>query len=485
MSLDNIPPARMHRLSEGQFVLVNSSNVMIRIKDNVFAVSKAFLFDSGRKGGFVTKPAGGTCASLPKADDLKAESRKKSSLKTATFYTEGVKILFDLEETNNSKGCSGPFRESSAGGALISTTDGLQLEQFRKDGSVSLFVDQIARSRRASEVAALYGQMPALVRDLMAKETCTRVLSRFIAIVSGAIIKKVMQLTLNKLGSPPTRFVFLTMGSEARLEQTLKTDQDNAILYEDVTSSGEVVQSYFLKFGEIACGLLNQVGYAHCTGGLMAMNPKWCQPLNAWKKYFSNWIHCTGPEDLLHASIFFDFRGAYGDKHLASGLRDHLFEELDRWPGFFPHLIENALYFKPPSGKFATFTLTPKRACRNSLNIKSAMSPIVDFTRVYALKHGVRETNTWERIRQLRLKRVLTHKEAEELERAYSALMRLRLMCQVTAGTEDEPKPDNCINPRSITSIDQAMLKEILRQARKFQIKMKYDFTGGCPVTCI
>jgi CBS domain-containing protein len=269
------------------------------------------------------------------------------------------------------------------------------------------------------------------------------------------------------------------MGSEGRQEQTLKTDQDNAIVYREPSpEKTEIASRYFLNFGTMACDLLNQVGYDFCTGEVMAKNQQWSQPLNQWKSYFSDWIHAAEAEDLLQASIFFDFSFGYGDASLIGELRQHLFHSLKGWSGFFRHMTENALHFKPPLGFFRNFVVESKGRHRNAFDIKSAMTPIVDFARVYALKNNIEETNTLERLDQLRVKKVVTLQEYEELEKAYSFLMQLRFVRQITAVMDEHGKPDNYINPKKLTHIEQTMLKEIFKRIEKFQAKMNFEFIG-------
>lgn len=328
-------------------------------------------------------------------------------------------------------------------------------------------------------IIARHHQLADLVRSLIHNGATAKNVTLFITTVSDTILNKLMSMTLDEMGPPPVPFVFMIMGSEGRHEQTLKTDQDNAIVYQDPKpEAAEAVGSYFLKFGEIACGLLDRVGYDFCTGGVMAKNPRWCQPLSQWKTYFSDWIHAAEAEDLLQASIFFDFRHGFGNEALIVALRKHLFASLDGWSGFFRHMTENALNFKPPLGFFRNFVVESKGRHRNALDIKSAMTPVVDFARVYALKHGVEETNTLERLEQLRIKKVITLAEYEELEKAYSFLMQLRFVRQITAVVDDNSKPDNYINPKKLTQIEQTTLKEIFKRIEKFQGKMNFDFIG-------
>jgi CBS domain-containing protein len=341
-------------------------------------------------------------------------------------------------------------------------------------------IREISAAKNMEEIIDRHDKLPRQIKSLISSVATAKNLTRFITTVSDTILKRILGFTLESLGTPPARFVFMVLGSEGRREQTLKTDQDNAIVYEDVSAASEpAVQSYFLKFGEMACNLLNEAGYAFCTGGVMAKNPKWCRPLSAWKRYFSKWIHAAEAEDLLQASIFFDFNGAYGDMALIDNLRKHLFASLEGWSGFFRHLTENAIYFKPPIGFFRNFVVESKGEHRNKFDIKSAMTPIVDFARTYALKNKIEETNTLERLYQLQIKNVLKRGEYEELEKAYSFLLQLRFVRQVTAMVDESSQPDNYINPKKLTRIEQKMLKEIFSRIENFQSKLEVEFIGA------
>lgn len=347
-------------------------------------------------------------------------------------------------------------------------------------GQSPLFmIREISEAENMQEIISIHGRLPALVKSLITGGARAENVTRFITTVSDAILKKIMAFTVEEMGPAPAKFVFMILGSEGRREQTLKTDQDNAIVYEDVAPAmQEQVAEYFLAFGDTACTLLDLAGYDFCTGDVMAKNPKWCQPLSAWKNYFSNWIHAAEPQNLLQASIFFDFRYGYGDVDIINSLRRHLFESLSGWSGFFRHLTENALHFRPPLGFFRNFVVESEGKHRNEFDIKSAMTPIVDFARIYALKNKIEQTNTLDRINELRLKKVLSRQEYEEIEKAYSFLMQLRFVRQVTAVIDEKSKPNNYINPKKLTRIEQKMLKEIFKRIEKFQTKIEFEFIG-------
>ena len=341
-------------------------------------------------------------------------------------------------------------------------------------------VREIAGAKLINQVVQIRRQVPRLVQTLINTGAKAQNITRFLTTVSEAILDKIIGFALDEIGPPPSRFVFMVLGSEGRKEQTLKTDQDNAIIFEDVAdSSRDDVMSYFLSFGEKVCTWLNEAGYDFCKGGVMAQNPQWCQPISKWKRYFSEWIHTAEPEALLQASIFFDFRGVYGDLDLTAELRDHLFASLDGWPGFFRHMAENALFFTPPIGFFRNFLVESKGEHRDTFNIKAAMQPVVDYARIYALHHKIDETNTFERIDQLASRKKITAAEHDELETAYSYLLQQRFANQVKLAMDEDSEPDNYINPKHLSRIEQTMLKEIFKRIEKFQGKLSFDFTGA------
>ena len=340
-------------------------------------------------------------------------------------------------------------------------------------------VREISAAKLINQIVQIRQQVPRLVQTLINTGAKAQNITRFFTTVSESILIKIIGFALDELGAPPAKFVFMVLGSEGRQEQTLKTDQDNAIIFEDVAGDArEEVSAYFLSFGEKVCTWLNDAGYDFCKGGVMAKNPRWCQPLSRKKKYFTEWIHTAEPKDLLQASIFFDFRGAYGEMGLVEALRKHLFASLDGWPGFFRYMAENALYFTPPIGFFRNFLVESKGEHRDTFNIKAAMQPVVDYARIYALNHNIDETNTFERINQLLNLEKISIQEHDELETAYSYLMQQRFATQVKNAMEENGKPDNYINPKHLSRIEQTMLKEIFKRIEKFQGKLGFDFTG-------
>jgi CBS domain-containing protein len=341
-------------------------------------------------------------------------------------------------------------------------------------------IQEIGHSSSPEQLQNIHSRLPGMLIEPIKNGAQPETLTNLITMVSDAVMDKVVSFTVEQAGPPPCDFAFIIMGSEGRNEQTLKTDQDNAIIYQDLDDPSEAERAgqYFLDLAAQICGWLDQAGFAFCEGNNMAQNPTWCQPLSVWKTYFYRWIHAANPEDLLNSSIFFDFRWAWGSKTLTEELTDYLFESLGGWSGFFRNMADNALYFKPPLGFFRNIVVQSKGEHKDSFDIKRAMMPIIDFARIYALKLGIRETNTLLRLEQIQQNRLLTKEEYDDIVQSYRYLMNLRFIRQITAITEESGRADNFINPKQLSRIDQTMLKEIFKRIEGIQQKMGIEFTG-------
>ncbi|MFO8032743.1 MAG: DUF294 nucleotidyltransferase-like domain-containing protein [Desulfohalobiaceae bacterium] len=357
----------------------------------------------------------------------------------------------------------------------IATEQDLLMAQGR---SPVYLMREIQLADSVQELRARQRQLPGLIKSLIDSGAKANHLNRIITEISDAILKKIIRFALEEMQAPPVDFAFMIMGSEGRKEQTLKTDQDNAIVFRDVPEEQEKeVQEYFLQLGEKICAWLDQAGYSFCEFEIMAQTPKWCQPLRVWKQYFRQWIHEAEPEALLHSSIFFDFRRGFGQKELLQELRDYLFQTLAGWIGFYRHFAENALHFKPPLDFFGNLVLQSKQGSKNYLDIKSPMRLIVDFARIYALQNKIETTNTLDRLEEIHLQGALDKQDYEELAHAYSFLMHMRLSHQAHLLVEENQPADNMILPKSLTHIERQALKEAFKRIRIAQGKMRMELT--------
>lgn len=335
--------------------------------------------------------------------------------------------------------------------------------------SYLFFVQRIEKSESVREVSMYRSKLLVFIKAVIDSGSNAQNITRMVTIISDTIAQKIISLAIEDVGIPPAKFVFMSMGSEGRKEQTLATDQDNAIIYEDVpVDRAEEARAYFSKLSERVCDGLNTAGYSFCKGGVMAKNPKWCQPLSVWKKYFSDWVGTANPQDLLDVNIFFDFKPVYGDESLTEDLQNHLYNIISGNNAFFVYLTQNALRIKPPIGQFKSSEV---------FDIKLALLPIVDLARIYALKNKIKSNNTIERLNRLYEKNVFSKSGYQDIVQAYSYLMQLRFAHQAKLLSDNIP-PDNNINPKYLTELEKTIVRRVLTQIEDFQSKLSLDFKG-------
>ena len=367
---------------------------------------------------------------------------------------------------------------TDSAGDITGVINSDELQSIQKY-SPSVLLREIRNSATPDEIIKLSAIQPFLITTLIESGAKPKNINHLTTSISDTILKKFIEFAISELGPPPAAFAFIVFGSEGREEQTLRTDQDNAIIYEDISPEREnSVREYFLALGEKVCTWLNNAGYSFCSGNNMAMNPEYSQSLSVWKQYFGKWIFSASGEDLLRTKIFFDFRCAYGDDILEHALREHLNEIVSENSRFFQFLARDILSMAPPIGRFGNFIVESSGVNRGSFDIKSSMMPIVDFARIYALKNKIKVANTMMRLDALRDLKILTDLNHQEMVQAYSYLMQIRLRIQAEAISRQVKKPDNFVCPKKLTSIEQQLLKEIFSQTKNFQLRLSYDFTG-------
>nr|WP_320193665.1 DUF294 nucleotidyltransferase-like domain-containing protein [uncultured Desulfobacter sp.] len=328
-----------------------------------------------------------------------------------------------------------------------------------------LFIKEINKATTYEEISKKQKQLPQSIYTLINEGAKAQNINNFVTAITDTILEKLIQFAIQKIGQPPVKFAFMVMGSEGRKEQTLKTDQDNAIIFEDVNEKDlESVNSYFLKLGEHVCNMLDQTGYDFCKGNIMAKNQKWCQPFSIWQKYFNKWIYNASPETLLKTSIFFDFRLGYGDISLVNKLRASLFDYLDDRKVFFRYMAENTSHFRVPIGFWGNFIVESKGELKNTFDIKKPMMLVVDFARIYALQNKISATNTMERLELLYKKKIINESDFNDMSHSYSYMMNLRFINQINRIINEARDPNNYINPKKLSRIDQKTLKEVFKK---------------------
>ncbi len=295
-----------------------------------------------------------------------------------------------------------------------------------------------------------------LIREGAKASTITRIITE----INDRLLKKILEITETRLGPPPLSYCWMVYGSEGRKEQTFKTDQDNAVIYEDPKGDSEDAVGYFSDFALQMRDALVRCGFPPCSADYMASNPKWCQPLSVWKKYFSDWIDKPTPEAILQSLIFFDFRAVHGNVLLAEKLRAFLGHEIKDKNIFLAHMAGIVVKKRPPLDFFRRFSGEKKGVHKGKFNIKiNGLCPIIDAARLSALEMRVYNTSTIERLTEIKDRHGTLSEFSDELEQAFEFLMSLRLRHQFQQ-IQEGIEADNFINPQCLSNMEKRLMKE-------------------------
>lgn len=269
----------------------------------------------------------------------------------------------------------------------------------------AVLIKAIKRAKKIKSIKQIRKSINHLLSAYLEQNIPLTLISKIISELNDACIKQVIKISLFKMPSrPPVKFTWLSLGSQGRGEQLLQTDQDNAMIFENVPEDKLAeTTAYFLKLSKIINKGLFNIGYDYCPAEMMASNPNWCHSLDQWKDTVSQWIINPGTDEILLSSIFFDFNITYGEVDLADQLSEHIFEITRNYPIFYLHLASGALQNPSPTGFFRRLLLEEDGEYKDTFDLKRrALMPLTDAARVLILSHSVKFiNNTAERYEKL------------------------------------------------------------------------------------
>ncbi len=322
-------------------------------------------------------------------------------------------------------------------------------------------------------------------------------------IVRDALTTRIMQFVEEEMiaegyGQPPVDYVWAGMGSEGRDEQTIITDQDNLLLYNDTNddfaskelkdkcyahlkgkdsalsrdtlTSKEYLDYYFEVFARKASDNLYTVGFERCKGGVMAINQKWRGSLKDWQARIEEGIIFEkGIFEPLDVIILTDARAIYGNYKLLDVFLDYFFSMITENKRFMKDFIKSAVLMPNALGFFGNFKVEKEGEFKGKFNLKLlGWAPLILSVRMTCLASGIYEKNTLKRIGILRGKKIINKDMEKKLIDAYLIFVRFRLMNQINAGKDIE-SISNYLKPDMLGQDEQEKLRRAMKTVESFQ----------------
>lgn len=358
---------------------------------------------------------------------------------------------------------------------VISMTD---IVRYESQNSL-LLVSSIFQQNSVEDLKAVSKQVKDCFVRMVSEDANAHMVGRAMSVIGSSFKQRLAELAEQELGPAPIPYCLLAMGSMARDEQLIVTDQDNALILDnsyDPALHGE----YFAQLAKFICDGLAECGYTYCTGDIMATNPEWRKTRSEWEECFANWIDDPTPERLLNSSIFFDLLGVHGRVKWAEQLSGFIVRRAKKNNRFLACMAYNAIRRTPPLGFFKDFVMEKDGRHRNSINLKRrGTAPMADLIRVHALAIGSRSQNSFERLDDINNAGILPKGRGMDLKDAMELIYMVRIRHQAL-DIENGEEPDNNIEPEEMSEFERRNLKaafQILSNAQNY-IKFRYQRSG-------
>ncbi|HWO96628.1 MAG TPA: DUF294 nucleotidyltransferase-like domain-containing protein [Bacillus sp. (in: firmicutes)] len=276
------------------------------------------------------------------------------------------------------------------------------------------------------------------------------------------VIKKAFDLSIARLnrGNPPCEYSWFITGSGGRFEQGLISDQDHGIVLEGETDE---MKEYFQALGEeLSCGL-NIIGYPYCEGNVMSSNPLWCKSLEGWEQQLLEWMEEESWESIRYLQIFYDARGIKGEGQLISRLKAFIYDFQKENPALLKRFMENVMHLKRAIGPLGQILVEEKGAHEGSIDLKhAAFLPYVNAIRLLAIKEGIVETSTLDRIDRLLEKGYGL--ELKNYKTNFSTLLDYRASLLSQVKTYEDT---HYLNIKNLSRVEKREIKQILKDGKR------------------
>lgn len=365
----------------------------------------------------------------------------------------------------------GVVDEKNALVGFINESDIIRLQ----NRSPQHLLKSIDEAENTETLRKIHAESEQLIVFLSRNGVGTTNLVQLIALINDQLTDRLIQLLKQEqfpdMGKNST---FMVLGSEGRREQTLKTDQDNAIIYADHVTAAELKE--IEDFSRELIKSLIAIGVPECPGGIMASNDFWRRSLSDWKHIVNVWIESPKSENILNFGMLSDMRGLCGDCHLEQELRNFILEKAQNNSIFMARMAQNVVNFSQPLGWFGRIKVERKGAHAGKIDLKKAgLFTLTEGVKTLALSVGIFGGSTLEKLSQLKARGVLDKGQAADIEAAFSLLTGMRLRFQIEAADAGE-EITNFVAPETLDRVEMGRLKQALEVVMAFIAILKQHF---------
>ncbi len=323
---------------------------------------------------------------------------------------------------------------------------------------------QIKKANSIEELKLASHDFINIIKKLHAKGTKVEYISKLISELNEKVYEKLYEMIVPQ--DLRKKACLIVMGSEGRKEQMLKTDQDNALIIENGTDIKQY-EKCMHKFTDT----LIEFGFPRCDGNIMVSNEYWRKSVDSYKGEIDRWLEAPTKDDYMNLAIFFDSISVTGNHELLVELKQMIFTKIKDRSVFMANFAKAALLFETPIGMFTNLI-----AKNNQIDMKKGgIFPIVQGIRSLSLENGIQETNTNNRIRELKKLKILDAKFANIIEEAFDTLLNIRVKERLRSIGHEEDA-NNFIDVQNLNQLESDLLKDSFKIVNKFKDFLTHHF---------
>ncbi|MGH2857723.1 MAG: putative nucleotidyltransferase substrate binding domain-containing protein [Solirubrobacteraceae bacterium] len=311
-------------------------------------------------------------------------------------------------------------------------------------------------------------RLPRLFSALVDAGVPSGELGRVLTLAHDAAVTRLIELSIAERGPAPAPWAWLDLGSAARREFTLASDQDNAMAYAPPPGTDAAgADAWFERLGADVNAGLERAGIGLDNSGVLARDRRWRMTKQAWIATFDDCLRTPDESHLIRATVAFDFRSIAGALSVTPELTARIRAAREHAP--LMALIARAAAGFPVA---LTFRGQLRTDDDGRLDVKrGAILPLVNVVRWHALAAGVTISATSDRLEAVAAVGALDRDDAAALAEALEVIARVRFEHHARLIAEGRPC-DNRVDPGELAPIARNDLREALNAVRRAQRRL-------------
>ncbi|GFE56195.1 putative nucleotidyltransferase substrate binding domain-containing protein [Geobacter sp. AOG1] len=291
----------------------------------------------------------------------------------------------------------------------------------------------------ADEMAAGYRHGKQLAADYFEQRGSVLVVQSFCSTLQDLLIRRALVLAgewmaRSGFGSPPVPYCWFAFGGAGRAEGTIAGECDALLVHGEL--NGEHA-AYFAGFSLRVIAILENCG-VKSVAGITPVHPSWRGSINEWR---SRLIEGAAGEKMLedHSFLarFADLRLVSGDSALYGETMNLIRSLFDFNRRGFDEVARGAAEMATGLDFFGRLRVAKGGEHRGEFNLEQlALGPLVENIRILAVRAGLPETATVERIKSLLGRGELDVDLSQRLLRAYHDFVSQKLRLEIRRNGE-------------------------------------------------